>query len=424
MILRELELRFFRSHQHLTLHRLGLQTLILGPNGSGKTNILEAIAYLGGVRLRAMARERDLIQFGAPGFRIQARVRSIDGREADIEARVEGPSRRLLREGHPTRPGSEGLPAVVTFTPDDLNIVKGGPEERRRVLEQDIGTNSLVMRDLGNRYLRTLKQRNALLAQVRDARSPASALEPWDVALCEVGGHLQALRALAVRALMPVVAQMHERLAPDTEDPTPGSSASLPDPDPVNRSLGEGVARFEILYRPSGSGTRSGEEVHPESQYAVSSSDPLAETGEFPDLETLRRRRTQALAASLANVRRAEWARGYSLVGPHRDDLEFLLHGRNMRLFASQGQQRTAVIALKGAIVAWVKQSLGEAPILLLDDVLSELDAHRQRQLRTLWGDVQTFVTSAEENLFWTQPGEDPDAQTVVRLGGAPETDR
>ncbi len=118
---------------------------------------------------------------------------------------------------------------------------------------------------------------------------------------------------------------------------------------------------------------------------------------------------------SLANLRSAEVARGYSLAGPHRDDLEFLLNGRSMRLFASQGQQRTAVIALKVGIVQWVTDRTGEAPVLLLDDVLSELDPDRQRELSKLWKNVQIFVTSADPDRVLGDP-KGPEERETVRV--------
>lgn len=408
MRIESVDLRFFRSHEHLALSGLAQETWIVGPNGSGKTNLLEAIAYLGGVRLRPVARDRDLVRFGAPGFRIRSVVRSGDGRDAEIEARVQGRSRRIFREGKPVRPGGPGLPAVVTFTPDDLEIVKGAPEERRRVLEQDIGAHSVRMRDLGSRYLRTVRQRNALLAQIRDGLAAPGSLAPWDAALCDLGGRLQAMRALALRDLGPALESNHRRVTEARE--------ADPVTVPVPQGPG-GTPRFEVRYRPSGSGRRGDD---PEADGA--DADVAERPAIVPEVrlgeEALATIRSGALKVSLENVRPAEIARGHTLVGPHRDDLEFLLDGRDMRLYASQGQQRTAVIALKAAIVDRVTEARRDPPVLLLDDVLSELDPSRQQRLRDLWRDVQTFVTTAEPLPQAVERGEGRgDDVTIVRLG-------
>lgn len=413
MRIEAIDLRFFRSHRHLVLTNLGRETWISGPNASGKTNLLEAIAYVGGVRLRPFARDRDLVQFGEPGFRIQARVRGRDGREADIEVRVEGRTRRFLREGKPVRPGSPGMPVLITFTPDDLDIVKGAPDQRRRILEQDIGGHSVPMRDIGARYLRIVKQRNALLSQVRDGLASPGSLVPWDAALCDLGGRLQALRAVALRDLAPVLDVSHRRVAM-VESGADGTGVAR------DGSCGEGpvrTSRFEIRYRPSGSG---GSVEDPDQGGRAETREGFTQEGEGragPALSELdlRKIHAEALQASVERVRSVEIARGHTLVGPHRDDLEFVLDGRDMRLYASQGQQRTAVIALKAAIVERVTEALEDPPVVLLDDVLSELDPFRQHRLRTLWQGVQTFVTTAEP-VPSSMIAEGDEPPTMVRL--------
>lgn len=342
MILRRLRLADFRSYSHLTWEPSPGMNVILGANGSGKTNLLEAVALLAGLRLRPAARDRDLVREGAGSLRVDAALAGDEGGEHEVSLQLSPQARRYLLDGRATRAGAEGTPAAVAFTPDDLELVKGAPEARRRLLERDLAQVSLAYRDLLRRYGRALAQRNALLRAMGEGRAGEGELAPWDEAVATLGAGVQAFRRRVVDALSPRVAAGYRRLA------------------------GEGH-RLEFAYRPCID--------------AAGAAEGAAGTEE----ELLRALRT---------ARTLERARGHTLVGPHRDDLAFRLDGREMRAFASQGEQRSAVVCVKIALLEYLGEVRADRPLLVLDDVLSELDASRQERLLEAAKGHQAFVSS------------------------------
>lgn len=340
MRLTSLQLRNYRNYRRLDLepgHRLNV---FLGANGQGKTNLLESVALLALSTSPRARRDSELVGPLAPEARVDALVES-GGRRAEIRISIhaETPARsrrRIEVDGQPRRAVDlPGLFRVTLFWPDDLGLVKAGPEQRRRLLnEMLVQVRPGYARALA-RYTRVLEQRNSLLKQVSMGDQPASSLEVWDLELARLGTELAEARRAAVTALSGDAAAAHAT-----------------------------ISGGELL----------------EMEYAGPPDD---------------------LLRALEGARRDDLRRGSTGVGPHRDDVAIRLNGRDARAFASQGQQRTAVVSIKLAEAAVVAEMTGERPVLLLDDVLSELDAGRRSALLGELGQPgQVIVTSVEADPF------------------------
>ena len=316
--------------------------MFIGPNGQGKTNLLEAVAMLALSSSPRARREHELVGPVGPGSRIEAQVET-DGavRELSLALDVEGPRTRRTIEVDGARRRAFDLPGhfrVVLFWPDDLGLVKGGPDLRRRFLNQMlVQVQPGYARALAG-LRRILEQRNSLLKRIASGEAgPAGEdmLEAWNQELVQVGTQIVSTRARAVSELEPEAARCHAQIA-----------------------AGE---RLEIGY-----------EGPPEN-----------------------------LAEAVNNSLGEDLRRGSTTVGPHRDDLRILLDGQEARSFASQGQQRTAVVSLKLAEAALIENRAGERPVLLLDDVLSELDGERRAALLDeVSAGGQVILTSVEAGPF------------------------
>ena len=313
--------------------------MFIGANGQGKTNLLEAVAMLALSSSPRARRESELVGPLAPGSRIEAEVETGEiRREINITLSVEGERTRRTIEVDGARRRAFDLPGhfrVALFWPDDLGLVKAGPDLRRRFLNQLlVQVEPGYARALAG-LRRVLEQRNSLLKRIAAGEGGDDQLDAWDAELVEVSTEIVGARANAVRELEPVAARCHGRIA-----------------------AGE---RLEIRY----------------------SGPP------------------ENLAESVHNSRSEDLRRGSTSVGPHRDDLVVLLGGEEARSFASQGQQRTAVVSLKLAEANLIEGRTGERPVLLLDDVLSELDSERRA---ALLGEVaeggQVIITSVEAGPF------------------------
>lgn len=341
MRLLRLELRNYRNYARLDFEPAPGLNLLLGANGQGKTNLLEAIALLALASSPRTQRISELVGPLAGEARLRGEVER-KGRKAEIlvsvQVAAEGGRRRISVDGQPRRAlDLPGVCRVTLFWPEDLELIKGGPEQRRRLLNQVLVQTRPGYAHALSRYARVLEQRNSLLRQVAEGEQPASALDVWDFELARLGGELVEARRLAVEALAPLAARNHAPLS--------------------------GGEALELEYL-------------------------------GPPVDLLE---------ALGKARREDLRRGVSTVGPHRDDLLILLEGKEARAYASQGQQRTAVVSLKLAEAEVVAGLTGEQPILLLDDVLSELDPVRRRALLgRLEGPGQVIVTSVEGSLFGT----------------------
>jgi DNA replication and repair protein RecF len=339
LLLRSLRLRNHRNYAQLDLIPGPGVNVFIGANGQGKTNLLEAVAMLALSTSPRSRRELELIGPVAPMSRIEADVESAGLKaELAITLSLEGDRARRVIEVDGVRRRAFDLPGrfrVTLFWPDDLGLVKAGPELRRRFLNQMlVQVEPGYARALAG-LKRVLEQRNSLLKQIAAGEQSGDVLEPWNLELIRLGGDVVAARSAAVLELEPDAAAYHAEIA-----------------------RGE---RLQISYQ--GPPENLAEAVH----------------------------------NSLADDLR----RGSTSIGPHHDDLRLLLGGQEARAYGSQGQQRTAVVSLKLAEAALVTRRTGERPVLLLDDVLSELDGERRAALlRQVAGEGQVIITSVEAGPF------------------------
>lgn len=313
--------------------------MFIGANGQGKTNLLEAVAMLALSSSPRARRESELVGPVAPESRIEAEVETgVLTRELAIALHLEGERARRSIEVDGARRRAFDLPGnfrVTLFWPDDLGLVKAGPELRRRFLNQMlVQVQPGYARALAG-LRRVLEQRNSLLKRIAAGEGGEETLEAWNQELVRVSTEIVDARAKATAQLQPVGARCHRQIA-----------------------AGE---RLEVRYQ--GPPENLAEAVH------------------------------NSLAEDLR--------RGTTSVGPHRDDLLVLLDGKEARSYASQGQQRTAVVSLKLAEAALIENRTGERPVLLLDDVLSELDGERRAALlNEVAGGGQVVITSVEAGPF------------------------
>jgi len=336
MRLTRLWLTDFRSYATAELEPApeGL-TVVIGPNGEGKTNLLEAIGYLATLSSFRGAPGEALIRQGCDRAIVRAEAER-DGRSLLLEAELHPTGRdRVQVNRQPLKRARDLLGAlrVSVFSPDDLVLVKGGPGERRRWLDETLVALHPKHDALRADLERVLRQRNTLLKQAggRLSAEVASTLDVWDAKLAATGESLVSAREAAVERLAPAMGSAYDQVA---------SRANV----------------VSAHYRRSWTGS---------------------------------------LAEAVARGRTDDVRRGVSLIGPHRDDLELGLSGLPARTHASQGEQRSLALALRLAAHAVVTNVVGAAPVLLLDDVFSELDPDRSRALLANLPAGQALLTTA-----------------------------
>ena len=338
MRLRRLWLTDFRNHEHDELELPPGLTAVTGANGAGKTALLEAIGFLSTLSSFRGATGDVLVRSGASSAVVRGEVER-DGRELLIECEISGGRTvaQLNRQRGARRRDLLDALRVSVFTPDDLVLVKGGPGERRRFL--DDAMVQLRPRDdaLRLELERVLRQRNTLLKQAAGRLSDeiGLTLDVWDQKLVDVGVQIEARRAEISGALVPLVTEAYSRLA--------GAPVTV-----------------EVTHRPSWAGSAS-------------------------------------LAEALAGARAEDVKRRLSTVGPHRDDVDLVLSDLPARTQASQGEQRSLAVALRLGVHRLVTDRVGVSPVLLLDDVFSELDAGHSRALIELLPEGQALLSTAGE---------------------------
>lgn len=347
MLVRSLRLQNFRNYSAQEVELPSGLIALIGENGQGKTNLLEAFCVLATTKSPLVERDRELMRWEQIETRLLAQIELAEGhsgrhdqRRLEYSWRVSGKSltREMKADGVPQSQLAHwlGQLQIVAFFPHDLVLITGEPAERRRFLNMELGKAHPLHFTEVARYRRALQQRNALLKQYLEARwkrnipSPEpGALSEWNRQLISYGARVLAARAYFLKELQPLANATHRKLSGLDKE-------------------------FAIEYVPG-----------------IKRRDDTPLSAEGTDW-------TRLLTSSLDQDHEADSRRGTTNSGPHRDEIVFTLDGMDLRRYGSQGQQRLAILSTKIALAHWVAQETGEAPILLLDDALSELDAKRR----------------------------------------------
>jgi DNA replication and repair protein RecF len=363
MFLASLALTTYRNYKSLFCEFCPGINLVTGANAQGKTNLIEAVYYLSIGRAYRQVRDEQLIKWGEDSFQIVGNIESRQGK-TEIET-------RFAREGNPAktvlvgglrvtkREDVSGRFTSVLFSPESMSIIKGSPQERRDFLNYDIGQISLTYTSDLYRYRRLLAQRNALLKKLGPITmsndEKAEKLSVWDQQLIIYGSRIVDKRIAVIDKITPLVRLIHRKLANSEEN-------------------------MEVRYVLSAKG------APPLRQDKVKT----------PDAAGFLREARERLLGDDLRLGSTQW-------GPHRDDLKITLGGVDMRQYGSQGQQRTGVLALKLAELEIFRGESGEYPLLLLDDVMSELDEERQMKLLNFIHEknIQSIITATEaKNMY------------------------
>jgi DNA replication and repair protein RecF len=350
-----LELFDFRNYPTLDLAPGAGLNVLAGPNAQGKTSVLEALYALATTKSHRTSRDTEMVRFGAPAGRVVAHVDREASGDTVLELALSSGGtgeRKLVKVNHGKQPRITDLLGqlnAVLFAATDLDIVRGEPDERRRFLNYEIAQVSPRYALALAAYRRALEQRNRLLKDVKYGHTGADSLDAWSDQLIEHGARLIERRRLYLATLARHAAEVHTTLT-------------------------DGMETLAVRYVPSF---------------------PLPESLELAAL-------SDAFTQALAAVRREELARGSTLLGPQRDDLTFLIGPPDgppldARTYGSQGQQRTVALALRLAERRLIEETVGETPLVLLDDVLSDLDERRRAQIFALaLSGGQTFLTTTD----------------------------
>ena len=343
MILRELDIKQFRNYEQQTLTFDPNITLFLGKNAQGKTNLMESIYVLATTKSHRSSKDKEWILWDKEFSWIRGTIERKRG-PLQLEIQLTGKGKKARINGLEQKKLSEyvGAMNVVMFAPEDLSIVKGSPVQRRKFLDMEISQVSPMYIHFLSQYQKVLTQRNQCLKDAFKNKQLIGFLDVLNWQLAELAIKIMTKRIEFVKKMEIWANEVHENITQKQE-------------------------RLKITYIPS------------------------FEFIESATQETL----VQNFIEHLEQRREKEMARGTTLLGPHRDDLQFFINGTNVQQYGSQGQQRTTALSLKLAEIELIHEEIGEYPILLLDDVLSELDATRQSHLLdTIQGKVQTFVTA------------------------------
>lgn len=332
MIIKSIELKNFRNYETLHMELDEKTNILYGNNAQGKTNILEALYLSGTTKSHKGSKDKELIQFHAEEAHIRCNVEK-SGMNYRIDMHLrKNKSKGIAINGIPIKRAAElfGILNIIFFSPEDLDIIKRGPSERRRFIDLELcQLDKIYLHNLGN-YNKALNQRNKLLKNLYFEPGLQDTLPIWDMQLVGFAKEIIDRRKDFIAELNEIASKVHEKLS-------------------------GGLEKLEVKYEPNVA--------------AANMEQKLA--------ENLERDMRQKLTS----------------VGPHRDDICFLVNGVDIRKYGSQGQQRTSALSLKLAEIELVRKRIQDMPILLLDDVLSELDSSRQNYLLNTIGDLQTVIT-------------------------------
>ena len=333
MTVDELKIKDYRNYEEEEFSFSPGINLIVGDNAQGKTSILEALFYCAAGRSHRGSKDKELIRFEQEEAHIRLKLtrKEID-HVIDIHLKKTG-RKGIAVDRQPLRKTVElfGTVNMVFFAPEDLYVIKSGPAERRAFLDEELCQLDVTYAHCLSQYNKALLQKSRLLKQIEEQPSLAETLEVWNEQLINYGVPVIQRRRQHVAELSEIIREK-------------------------NAVLSDGKELLEAAYEPS------------------------AEAEAFGD--------------KLAALKGRELASGLCLTGPHRDDVGLAINGADVRRFGSQGQQRTAALSLKLAEIDIIKRKTGDTPVLLLDDVLSELDTGRQKRLLAGIEDIQTVITT------------------------------
>ena len=332
MVIKSLKLKNYRNYDLLDLTFDPKTNILYGDNAQGKTNILEALYLSGTTKSHRGTKDRDIIKFEKDEAHLETIIEK-HGADFCIDVHLKKNSPKGIAINKiPIRKATDlfGIVNFVFFSPEDLNIIKNGPAGRRRFIDLELSQlDKVYLNDLSN-YNRALNQRNSLLKEAYYNESLLETLEIWDMQLISYGNRVIEGRRRFIKDLNKIISDIHFKLT-------------------------GGKERISVFYESS--------------------------TGKMPFEDALIKNRNKDIKNRSTSV------------GPHRDDLSFVVDNIDIRKFGSQGQQRTAALSLKLSEIELVKSIINDTPILLLDDVLSELDKNRQNYLLDSIHDIQTVIT-------------------------------
>jgi len=336
MYIKEINLKDFRNYENLNVQFHNKVNIFLGQNAQGKTNLLESIYITSMGKSFRTGKDREMVRFGSEFFRVKATA--VKEEELVVEIAVTKDGKKGVKiDGAKAKRMSELLENVyiVVFSPEDLRIVKDEPEKRRKFIDRELCQIKPSYYNNLNQYKKVLAQRNAYL---KEYDIDDNILDIWDMQLAEYGSKIIEARTDFIKKLNIISGIIHK--------------------DITNRK-----EELEVIYE--------------------------------PDIEFTKNLREIFFMKMKLN-RKNDIRRRTTTIGPHKDDLKLLSNGIDIRNFGSQGQQRTAALSLKLSEIKLIEEETGENPVLLLDDVLSELDRERQNYLINSLSDIQVFITTTE----------------------------
>ena len=358
MRIKRLQLVNFRNYDHCTVSFDKMVTVFYGKNGQGKTNILESIFYSAFGLSHRTNKEDEMVRFLSGGMAVHLDFTKKEDESHSIRMKRYSDQGRWHKEikidgKKTTAKDHYSFLNTVMFSPEDLQIIKGDPSLRRRFMDMEISQTDPVYYALLIRYRRLIKQRNSLLKGIRDHNQPQEPLTAWDEELADTAAQILIKRLDNLRKLKEIAI-------------------------PVFHILSDKIDSLEIKYEMKGN---DGELFYPEEEKLDNMKDFY--------IQSLKERRFKDIM------------QGSTGIGIHRDDLKTYINEADSRSFASQGQQRCCALALKLSQIEYVKKVSGEYPVLLLDDVMSELDQYRRNQLIGFINDkVQTIITVNDKTLI------------------------
>lgn len=334
MIVESLKLQNYRNYEYLNMNFDEKINIIYGDNAQGKTNILESMYVCATSKSHRGSKDREIIRFDNDESHIKVNVKKNDmNYRIDMHLKKNKP-KGIAVNGIPIKRAVElfGILNIVFFSPEDLNIIKNGPSERRRFIDMELSQLDKIYLDCLINYNKVVNQRNSLLKEYAFSgrEDIISSLDIWDMQLVKYGNDVIKSREKFVKEINDLVKSIHTKLSGDME-------------------------QLEIIYEPCV--------------------------------------KEQDFESELVRVRDRDLKFKCTNIGPHKDDMCFLINGMDVRKYGSQGQQRTAALSLKLAEIELVKQIIHDTPVLFLDDVLSELDSRRQNFLLDSIGNIQTMIT-------------------------------